>query len=74
MKNVKPNGKPTPMPLPRPREEMHVFDQIIWDQRRIRHAIENGIPLSELSDINFFNLQITLSGHECIDDICRSMR
>ncbi|MBV8252949.1 MAG: hypothetical protein JO154_10120 [Chitinophaga sp.] len=68
MEHVK--QRPAPMPLPRPREEMHPIHQMIWDQRRLIHASENGIPWEELTDIKFADVSFIQSdGYDCAEDI-----
>ncbi len=70
MENVKPTQRPAPMPLPRPREEMPVMEQLIWDQKRIFHAFRNRIPLEELTDIKFYDLSFIKSdGYDCAEEI-----
>ncbi|MBV7531929.1 hypothetical protein [Chitinophaga sp. sic0106] len=75
MKEVHSNRKPTPMPLPRPREEMTLFEQAIWDMRRIDHAVANCIPLSMLTDIKFTDLSFIKSdGYEGPEDLLNKWR
>lgn len=73
MDNLKVKPHPEPMPLPRPRSEMNVFEQMLWDQRRIHHAVENRIPLSALTDIKFEKLNFKISPYETMDVIRRRM-
>ncbi|SHM12925.1 hypothetical protein SAMN05444266_106460 [Chitinophaga jiangningensis] len=73
MKSIKPTKPAEPMPLPRPRNEMHVFDQILWDQRRMQHAAENGIPFSQLADIPLVKPSFNLSGYESMDELRRNL-
>ena len=46
------------------------MEQLIWYQKRIRHAFQNGIQLEELTDIKFYDLSFIKSdGYDCAEDV-----
>ncbi|WP_291914581.1 hypothetical protein [Chitinophaga sp. CB10] len=72
MENAPGKKHPEPLAPPRPRSEMNPIEVMISDQRRIFHAIANGIPLSMLTDIKFADVShVKFDPYEGPEDLLR---